>query len=206
MATPRRPRQSAPPAPADPQRPPGSPRRPWSDLTPAYRRRLERAGISPAAYAAGVPLGAARGHRESGESVTRVLRTLERYPEVELSKGQIYGHAPTGRRLSDVQRGFLGVVPVRLGNSRDAPSRVQDFRHIGFQQSSRLGRYLNDLKDLKNGELSGQEFSRRWRNRSVAGYRLEDRPDQALAAAWSFATQPGAEVYVRSFPPVGGRS
>lgn len=37
-------------------------RKPWAELSPAYRRRLERSGITPESHRAGVPLFQARGH------------------------------------------------------------------------------------------------------------------------------------------------
>lgn len=57
-------------------------RKGWDQLSPAYRRRLQRNNITRAAYEAGASLSTARGHRpnEFGVSETRasILRRLIR--------------------------------------------------------------------------------------------------------------------------------
>ena len=54
-------------------------RRPWSDLTAVYRRRLERHGVTRQAYESGAPLTGARGHAFTPERPSRAERTPDRY-------------------------------------------------------------------------------------------------------------------------------
>lgn len=54
-------------------------RREWEALTPAYRRRLERGGISREAYTQGASLRAARGHATTPERPTRAFRNPDLY-------------------------------------------------------------------------------------------------------------------------------
>lgn len=47
-------------------------RKPWDELSPGYRRRLERFGIGPAEHSSGKPLYQARGHFPRDEAAGRV--------------------------------------------------------------------------------------------------------------------------------------
>jgi len=53
----------------------------WNALRPAYRARLERAGITRERYLSGEPLSSARGHARTPERPERAERHPERYPE-----------------------------------------------------------------------------------------------------------------------------
>jgi hypothetical protein len=53
----------------------------WESLSPSYRERLSRNGISKAAYEAGSPVTAARGHAKTPERPERAQRDPGRYPE-----------------------------------------------------------------------------------------------------------------------------
>lgn len=46
----------------------------WSTLSPAYRARLEKGGITKAQYEAGASLSAARGHRETPEHPSEAVK------------------------------------------------------------------------------------------------------------------------------------
>lgn len=55
--------------------------RKWQTLSPAYRQRLERGGITRAAYESGAPVTAARGHAKTPERPARALKNPGKYPE-----------------------------------------------------------------------------------------------------------------------------
>lgn len=55
--------------------------RSWESLSPAYRERLSRNGISKAAYETGSPVTAARGHAKTPERPERAAKNPQRYPE-----------------------------------------------------------------------------------------------------------------------------
>ncbi|QUH03825.1 hypothetical protein HUO13_26105 [Saccharopolyspora erythraea] len=56
-------------------------RKSWESLSDAYRRRLERGGISRQAYESGASLSAARGHRSTPERPADAVRNPGRYAE-----------------------------------------------------------------------------------------------------------------------------
>lgn len=53
----------------------------WGNLSPPYRARLERKGISQSQYESGASLKAARGHERTPESRKDYLRNPGKYPE-----------------------------------------------------------------------------------------------------------------------------
>lgn len=53
--------------------------RSWEGLSPAYRARLQRAGITRKAYENGAPVTAARGHARTPERPERALKKPDRY-------------------------------------------------------------------------------------------------------------------------------
>jgi hypothetical protein len=53
----------------------------WESLSPSYRERLSRNGISKAAYESGAPVTAARGHAKTPERPERARKNPQRYPE-----------------------------------------------------------------------------------------------------------------------------
>ncbi len=56
-----------------------SARRQWAELSTAYRRRLERAGISSSSYESGASLQGARGHAATPERPARAERNATVY-------------------------------------------------------------------------------------------------------------------------------
>ena len=55
--------------------------RSWAGLSPAYRRRLERAGITQARYESGASVQVARGHGKTPEHPERATRNPAKYRE-----------------------------------------------------------------------------------------------------------------------------
>lgn len=53
----------------------------WESLSPAYRSRLERGGITRQDYLSGASLSGARGHKATPERPERADRNPERYKE-----------------------------------------------------------------------------------------------------------------------------
>lgn len=53
----------------------------WNALSPAYRKRLERSGISREQYLRGNKLSAARGHRSTPERPARAAKNPARYKD-----------------------------------------------------------------------------------------------------------------------------
>ena len=53
----------------------------FNSLSPAYRARLERAGITPAQYESGVSLESARGHKHTPERPERAEKNPGKYKD-----------------------------------------------------------------------------------------------------------------------------
>lgn len=53
----------------------------WDALSPAYRKRLERNGVSREQYLRGNRLGSARGHSQTPERPERATRNPQRYQQ-----------------------------------------------------------------------------------------------------------------------------
>lgn len=108
---------------------PKSPLKPWEELTPTHRRRLERAGITKASRETGVSLSKARGHGETPERPQRAQTNTTKYstylrrrtplpvnsttrgvgPVQDMSKSD---RREVGRYWNAVQRHFAGRVDV----------------------------------------------------------------------------------------------
>lgn len=57
-------------------------RKGWSELSPAYRQRLQRGGITEKQYTSGVPLSKARGHAKTPEhGIKDVIRRPAKFRE-----------------------------------------------------------------------------------------------------------------------------
>lgn len=54
-------------------------RKSWSSLSPAYRTRLQKAGITQSVYETGASLSAARGHAHTPERPERAATNPQRY-------------------------------------------------------------------------------------------------------------------------------
>lgn len=56
-------------------------RKGWDNLSPAYRRRLEKGGVGRAQYESGAPIRSARGHAKTPESPTEYAKNPGRFKE-----------------------------------------------------------------------------------------------------------------------------
>lgn len=142
-------------------------RRPWDSLSPAYRRRLERSGVSQSQYDSGVPLTVARGHAKTPERPgrqdrradyaayrakrTQPMRVIT--PEgVQLLSGMTTADRSTvGRHLAAV-RWYL-----QYGTSR---SRLPDFEGVKVTGYSPTDNYVSPITvslDTDPGSISARE-------------------------------------------------
>lgn len=165
----------------------------WDTLSPAYRLRLERAGITRTDFQRGVPLGRARGHLAAEEARTRRERGISR----GLSPTQAAGRPRPGEvPASAIVRQFFGV-PIRLPGGATGLADITP-RNAGA--ASRIGEYLADVGQLISGRLPAGEFRSRWRSRRVAGHRFEWDPARVLEILRRSGPEPGAERYRRVLP------
>lgn len=75
----------------------------WESLSPKYRERLSRSGVSRAAYESGAPVTAARGHARTPERPERAARNPARYPEYtqkRTAKAPASPRKPSAARLA----------------------------------------------------------------------------------------------------------
>lgn len=161
----------------------------WAGLTPGYRRRLERAGISRGDYLRGASLGRARGHREPGEAATRRIRGLSR----GLTRGQASGRPARGEvGASAIGRTYFGV-PVRGPDG----TQLLDLTARNAGEASRFGSYLADVGKLLDGRLSAADFEARWQGRRLGGHRVEADANRIMVALAQQALEPGSIRYRR---------
>lgn len=119
-------------------------RRSWESLSPAYRQRLQRNGISPAQYRAGESLSKARGHAKTPERPARASKNPEKYPEY-IEKRSYAKPRPLIRdeleqRVMARKRRLWGAVfkfrdrasdkNVRINPATKRPPTVSDLQHL----------------------------------------------------------------------------
>jgi hypothetical protein len=79
----------------------------WNSLTPAYKQRLSRAGITRQTYLSGAPLKQARGHARTPENRAEVRRHPERFSgyidQLESLRGRVIQNLRT-----EIGLGFAG--------------------------------------------------------------------------------------------------
>lgn len=104
-------------------------RKPWASLSPAYRDRLARKGITPEMHAAGESIRAARGHAHTPEHPREAEVKPNRFPEYRMvrrslvnkvarKKSQLFGsdHKFNAKRSADI---------INMGwDSQHVPSNV----------------------------------------------------------------------------------
>jgi hypothetical protein len=102
------------------------------------------------------------------------LRRQERGRRRRLSPGQVRGHARTDQ----------GEVPLsRLGAEFDQVPTTQgvvDIIATSSRESTLVGRYLRDVRELAEGTLDPEIFEQRWDGRAVGDVSLEGDPDRVL--------------------------
>jgi hypothetical protein len=103
-------------------------RKPWESLSPRYRERLERKGITPSMHAAGESIRAARGHERTPEHPREGVAKPQNFPDwftnrqalvrrVARRKQQLFGTSPkwNGRRnIKVVNEGADGKHPPSI--------------------------------------------------------------------------------------------
>jgi hypothetical protein len=82
----------------------------WDGLSPAYRKRLERAGITKRAYESGVSLEKARGHASTPERPERAEKNPEKYRKYRDKKNDAIKYIQDFKR-SKWAPPYQGVAP-----------------------------------------------------------------------------------------------
>lgn len=94
----------------------GKPRTGWDGRSPAYRRRLERNGISQAQWEAGISLSKARGHSKTPEHPKDIVRSSrpERFKEYVEQRHNISGGLLERQQWA---RAFVANFDRQMGSS-----------------------------------------------------------------------------------------
>lgn len=119
--------------------------RSWGSLTPSYRDRLERAGVSQRDYEAGADVQRARGHREREHAYTR-LRAEIRPLLVGLPQ-----RAQLERKLRNLDLDPRGVRDLALATAAaqaEWRGRGGDRGGAGGSAGASLGQVYDDIYDL----------------------------------------------------------
>lgn len=104
-----------------------SKRKGWEELSPTYRRRLTRQGVTPEAYARGESIRAARGH-------SRTPERLAGYEKLALDMGMAYvvpSYDEYREALTPAERGKLArdyVLGFMTPGSTKKPTKRNDAR------------------------------------------------------------------------------
>jgi hypothetical protein len=166
-------------------------RREWSSLTPAYRRRLERAGITPEQFAEGVSRKAARGHAMTPERPQRAFRNPDKFSEYLRRRVQ---------RGKEVPEGMLPPV-----TSTPARPHATLGPEVGYP-----GRYTIDtwiFTRSKGGSASGESgtmtHTRAMPNGNVQVVRTVNYDQSQFVSLAREARQRGFQVQVISVPALG---
>lgn len=85
----------------------------WQALSPAYRTRLERKGITRSTYESGFPLSAARGHKRTPERPAQAAKNPAKFSEYvtrkEMSKSDANDARKWTRELRKIANRYAGV-------------------------------------------------------------------------------------------------
>lgn len=111
-------------------------RKPWAQLSPNHRARLEKNGITPEMHAAGASLKAARGHAQTPEHPGQF--NPQQFPKyaaerqrlnalMQAKKEQVFGASPRWAK-GGAQRSlkYLRERPPAIGNLRWAVYKASD--------------------------------------------------------------------------------
>jgi len=129
-------------------------------------RRSRRGDLNRANTAPGTPERAAVYRAE-------YLRRTKHAERRGLTRRQARGHPGRGElRLSERTAEF-DAVPTTDG--------MVDLVSRNSRESSRIGRYLHDVRETAEGNLDGKTFERHWRGKGVGEVRFESDPDRVLA-------------------------
>jgi len=143
----------------------------WSKLSPAYRARLERGGLTRSDYLAGVPLSAARGHSQTPERPERVKWAPERYAKYTAKKlGNIIIIPVT---WTDNGARHFEVRKVEVGSRLD--------RVLASHYANAVSNYLHGGKVNQFGVARDERLSD-YVGKSVTGYDL----DTGVRRQWNF--------------------
>lgn len=107
-------------------------RKPWESLTPRYRARLERKGVTKASHESGAPLYAARGHNPQRDSYRRRVDNFVRGYVNE------YGGAlrNNGYDPNDPRRALLAMSISEGDRAMSEQKELERMYHTGHTESS----------------------------------------------------------------------
>lgn len=110
------------------------PRKGWESLSPNYRKRLERGGISAKDYAAGKSLSKARGHAATPEHPTQKIDKAK-YPTYYARRQQLMRDFIAKK---DELWGAYQAELRRNGSARFNPKRSADNVRMGKMSNQQL--------------------------------------------------------------------
>lgn len=107
-------------------------RKGWDQLSPDYRKRLGRAGVSQRDYEVGNPIKAARGHARTPERPRQAVKRPQDFPEYLEKRG-----VRDGGRLAPLDEDLVAHVLSRI-NESDAYEARTTTRRLVESQSGRV--------------------------------------------------------------------
>lgn len=120
-------------------------RKGWSELSPSYRARLERNGVTESQYTSGASIRSARGHAVTPERLTGYRRIAN---EMGISfiapEYDEYAEALTAEEQSEIARDFVRGFMTRGRSTKAGVIARMDF--------------LQWLREIRGGELSREDW------------------------------------------------
>lgn len=127
-------------------------RKAWDALTPAYRARLERGGVTQSFYESGGSLKAARGHATTPERPSRAFRNPDQY-SAYLRRRVSRGREVPPNMIPPVERPSRRIIGDSIGwPGRDTLDVVIFTRTSGGSVSGREGT-ITIMRYMPNGEM-----------------------------------------------------
>ena len=111
-------------------------RKAWGELSPEYRQRLERHGITEASHSAGESIKAARGHAQTPETPVQAMANPQQFPDyfririnladrLNARKQRLFGTRLNARQRQIAAEGTKGHYPT-LNQLRWAVDKASD--------------------------------------------------------------------------------
>jgi hypothetical protein len=158
----------------------------WGDLSPEYRARLERKGITAQSHGSGASIKSARGHDKSPEHMRDAIANPDRYRDwwKRVGNNQVYGNREELQRRA-IRALNASTLPTEHGIS--ARERIEYNGHApadssGHKFTTQGWHPLNNRQLTVLGAFKGNDWQRMasWANKNIP------KGDKAAMAAFGW--------------------
>jgi hypothetical protein len=115
----------------------------WDSLSPSYRSRLARSGISRGDYESGASLESARGHKSTPEHPERAESNAQRYSDYLRNRNRV---------ITEIQQ-----IKEQLFSGRPKWNRASSLRYIKVDADTGKTRTLDQLRGIRDRAMERLE-------------------------------------------------